>query len=74
MDTVLTLSDCAPISNCAVTVACTSVTNSQCTTCNSGYYLVDGIADTCVGMNYTTILYPYNISKLASMYPIALVL
>ena len=43
----LALAVCTPISNCISPVTCTTPTDSQCTQCNSGYFLQDGTQDTC---------------------------
>ena len=44
-------SDCTAIANCSVDESCTTATDSQCTSCNAGFTLVDNApptADMCV--------------------------
>ena len=40
-------SPCTAVAQCASTLTCTAADDSQCTSCNSGFYLVEGAADTC---------------------------
>jgi cysteine-rich repeat protein len=38
---------CTPVAGCDSAITCTSGLDSQCTACGTGFFLIDGMADTC---------------------------